>query len=470
MESLRSRSESKVGTGARRSVANGHRGKVLKIIRDTLTTFLAQITAVILGIVATIVIARVLGPPGKGAYSLAILVPTMMTAVANLGIGVASIYYGVSKKAEWKDLASNSLVSALVLGVISSAAFLVYFFIFRPSYLEGVDAGSVTVAVLVVPSSLMGSYFGSILLGRQRIRQYNVVQVVPPLAGLLLVLILLLGFDGGVLAAVAAWAGTAVAGSLVAGLLVMRETKVSWCFDIHLFKKSVGFGIQGNLGNIIQFLNYRVDALIVAYLMDVTAVGYYSVGVSLAEMLWYLPAAVGTILFARVPGMTSEETNKLTPRLCRNTLFITILAALALLGLSRYVIILLFGATFLPALKPFWLLLPGVVALSVCKVLSNEMAGRGRPIVNSIAAAISLAVNIPLNLWLIPKMGISGASLASTVSYSVAAVVVLGAFLRVSGNSWFDTLVVKTEDLKAYADFFASMRSQLAVIGSGRLK
>jgi len=126
-----------------------------------------------------------------------------------------------------------------------------------------------------------------------------------------------------------------------------------------VFKDTLRFGVQGYLGNVIQLLNYRVDMLMVAYFMDTTAVGYYSVAVVMAEALWYFPGAVGTIVLARTPGLSTDEANRTTPRICRTTFFVTILAALALFGLGRYFIMLLFGSEFLPALKALWYLLPG---------------------------------------------------------------------------------------------------------------
>ncbi|MCX6557886.1 MAG: polysaccharide biosynthesis C-terminal domain-containing protein, partial [Candidatus Aminicenantes bacterium] len=123
-----------------------------------------------------------------------------------------------------------------------------------------------------------------------------------------------------------------------------------------------------------------------------------------------------------------------------------------------YIIVLLFGSAFLPAVQPFYFLLPGIVASSICKVLCSEMAGRGKPMINTVAAGVSLAVNIPLNIFFIPKLGIAGSALASTISYTVTAMVVLVAFMKISGNSLFDMLVIKPQDFRIYIGALAKMR------------
>jgi len=450
-------------------LCNLYQDRKLKFIKDTLITFSTQIIAVVLGIAVAIVIARVLGPEGKGAYSLIILVPTLLALLGNLGIGIANTYFGGSRRYNWAELSSNSLVSALALGIVLAFAFLAYFFIVNPTFLKDIEPRCLALATLVVPLSLLTMYFSLILLGQNRIKEYNLVHLAQASISLVLILFLLLAVKGGVFGTIVAWASATLVAAILSILLVRRTTNIKWSFHPQLFKDSVKFGVKGYLGNVIQFLNYRLDMFLVAFFMSVTFVGYYSISVAMAEALWYFPGAVGTVIFARTPRLSAKEANTSTPQICRNTFFITILFALVLAALGKYIIMLFFGSAFLPALKPLWILLPGIVALSIPKVLSNEIAGRGKPIVGTIAAGISVAVNIPLNLLLIPKMGISGAALASTVSYSVAAVVVLAAFLKISGNSWVDTVLLKQEDLRIYAGALSTARNLNVRIEARRL-
>jgi len=439
----------------------------LRFVKDTLSTFAAHVASVLLGIAATIVIARVLGPSGNGAYALIILVPTLLALVCNMGIGIANLYFGGKKKYDISQLVSNSLISALVLGLLATTIFLAYFFAFSPSFLSEVEPLHVVVAVTMVPLSLLTTYLAFILLGEGRIRQYNLLQIAPRSTSLVLVLVLLLAFGVGVLGTVVAWACGILITAVLSVLMILRLTRIGWSFDLQVFRDSLRFGVQGYMGNVIQFLNYRVDMLMVAHFLSVSFVGYYSISVAMAEALWYFPAAVGTIILSRTPRLSLDEANKTTPVICRNTFFITILAALALFGMSRYVVLLFFGSEFLPAVRPLWYLLPGVVALSICKVLSNELTGRGKPMINTLIAGASLTVNVPLNLLLIPRMGIAGAAVASTVSYSVSAVVTLVIFMVISGNSWSDTLIIKHGDLRFYAGFFGSLRDWIRARTNG---
>ena len=433
----------------------------MKFIKDTLTTFAVRIisTALLLG--ATIAIARILGPSGKGAYSLIILVPILLATIGDLGIGIANVYFLGTGRHDLSNLASNSLVSALGLGVLLAGAFVLYYFFFHPSFLQDIDPLYVVMPALSVPFILLFTYFRYIMLGEQKINQFNSVFLFQSILIMVLTLVLLLAARWGLLGATLAWAIGIILSALLCVLLVGRLTKIKLSFHPLLYKESVKFGVQGYLGTVMQLLNHRLDMLLVSIFIGVTAVGYYSISVYLAEALWYFPAAVGTIVFARTPGLRSEDANKSTPRICRNSLFITIIAALVLLGLSRIIITLFFGASFLPALEPLWILLPGTVALSICKVLSLEITGRGKPMVSTMAVVVSLVVNISLNLLFIPMWGIAGAAWASTISYSIAAIIILASFVRISKTHWFDVIILKPQDLRIYSGVLAKIGRQL---------
>ncbi len=108
---------------------------------------------------------------------------------------------------------------------------------------------------------------------------------------------------------------------------------------------------------------------------------------------------------------------------------------------------LLFSSRFLPAVNPLRILLPGAAAMGISRVLANDIAGRGKPLLNSYVAGGTLALNLSLNLLWIPRLGIAGAALASTVSYTATLVIRLTIYRRLSGNSWQTVLLPRPGDI-----------------------
>jgi len=73
---------------------------------------------------------------------------------------------------------------------------------------------------------------------------------------------------------------------------------------------------------------------------------------------------------------------------------------------------------------------------------------------------ISLGVNIPLNLWLIPRWGISGAAFASTVSYIIGTLVIISIFVKISHKSWGEILIIKKTDFQEYKNILYKIKKK----------
>jgi O-antigen/teichoic acid export membrane protein len=92
---------------------------------------------------------------------------------------------------------------------------------------------------------------------------------------------------------------------------------------------------------------------------------------------------------------------------------------------SNQFILILFGKDFFNSISVLNYLIPGVVLLTIFKVMNTDLAGRGKPWISLKAMIPALIVNVLLNLLFIPKYGADGAALSSTISYSVAAILFL---------------------------------------------
>jgi O-antigen/teichoic acid export membrane protein len=73
-----------------------------------------------------------------------------------------------------------------------------------------------------------------------------------------------------------------------------------------------------------------------------------------------------------------------------------------------------------------------VILLGGAKVLTNEIAGRGYPQYNSFNAGVALILTVIFDLILIPRIGILGAALASSISYTVIFFASVGFYLIAS--------------------------------------
>ncbi len=397
------------------------KGSRATFARNVTLTFFVHVFSLLLGIATSAIIARQLGPEGKGVMNLALLLPGMLGLFLSSGIGVANVYFVSSRRLNVPTLTANSTCYAMLslLAGVGIMAILV-----PTGWLQmlvpGVPIWIVLLTMLALPIELLRGYFNAILQGLQRIIAVNIVSLAQSALALTFTFVLVLGFQLGVLGAVLSSLMAGSMGLMSVAVLLRREGGVFRPrLDFIVMRSMLSFGLRGHVGNVLQFFNYRLDLFVVNYFLGPTAVGIYSVSVRLAELLWYLPNAVGFVLFPKAAASKPEALNVFTPRILRTTLVLTALGALGLALLGRPVIQFIYSFAFIEAYVPMLVLLPGVVLLGGSKVLTNEIAGRGYPHYNSITSGLGLILTLLLDLLFIPQYGIVGASLASSLAYTV---------------------------------------------------
>lgn len=434
------------------------------ISKNSAITFSTQVLIFGLGLVVSIILARALGPTGKGIYALIILIPAAMLKLGSLGIEAANVYFTGSKQYQIKDIVSNSLLSSILL---SSILILLFFGTSRLSIFQKFIISNqikpfyLWLVVLTIPFSLFSVFVKNIFLGKEKIVTFNKINIFQATFSLIAITTFLLILKLGVFGAVISYVLTTAALTLFVVYLIKKITRIKFSFNKNLFNGSFKYGLKAYFGNLAQFLNYRLDMFLVAAFLDPAAVGYYSISVGIAEKLWMLPGAIATVLFPRISSLKDVQANNLTPRIARHTFLIIFIISLFLAILAKPLIEILFGSAFLPSVTPLLILLPGIIALGGAKTLTADLAGRGKPQFGTYAAFVSLVVNILLNLWLIPKWGISGAAFASSVAYIIATLMVIIAFAKISRKSYPEILLIKKQDFEDYKEFLLKIRYRI---------
>jgi O-antigen/teichoic acid export membrane protein len=218
----------------------------------------------------------------------------------------------------------------------------------------------------------------------------------------------------------------------------------------------------------MQFMNYRLDALIVNGLLGLVSVGYYSIATAMAETLWYGANALALVMFPHVSSLERNEADRITPVVCRNAVFMTLIGAVLMFAISRQLIQVVFGSSMVPALHPLWLLLPGIVTQTAVKVIASYLSGIGKPIYSTYIAAGSLILTIALDLMLIPRYGINGAAIASSIVYTCSAAAAVWIFRFESGAGLLEILIVRPSDFVRYRRVLDSTMRRLLALSAAR--
>ena len=435
--------------------------------------FVSTVLSYGIALLGVVVIARTLGPEGRGVTSLYQSAVNVVFALLSFGVGVATVYFVARREMRPRDAMEVGLSVTLVSTAITAVGVLVTFLLFD----DELAARHVPywLTLLAVPAVMQFYMTESLLRAQGRFGAMNGLHLLVPLS--LLGSLLALDFTVGLTVArtVYVWTLVFLPATVVGYGLIGRDAWPRRLAPLRVLVPALRFGTQGQLSNLIQLLNYRLDSYLVLLLIDASGVGLYAVGVSLSEGMWFIANSVAVVLLTNLTAGDASYASRMAPVACRNTLLVTGLAALAGGAISPVVIPLLFGDAFDGAVLPFLWLLPGTVALAGTKILAAYVFSRGKPLINAAIALVALAVTIGADLILIPIFGVPGAAAGASLAYVVSLVLTALAYRRLSGGSISEALLPRTADLALYLDVARTVlqrlpgrRVQASLPGEGR--
>ena len=378
-------------------------------------------------------LARLVGPSGKGDYYLLTFVPTTLMILCQLGLPQAFTYFAA--KGMTRGIIGKTIVLTAVISVPVLAAVWVLLPLLQITILAGLETLAIAVPLLALPFLLHANFTTGIVVGRQAAIGMAVVYIGVYLSttGLLLLLVGVLGLGvPGALAAFLITAALTFGGFLALAVRLVRKVREASSVS---YTALLRYGLPFYPGTLSQFIAARADVYMLALLLAEPSapLGYYSMAVAMAEIVYLFPNAVSTFFFPRVAAASREESDRQVATVSRVTLLLTGAVALVLVpgsALAVGVVLPAFG----PSLPALYVLLPGVVAMAVTQVLTGYVAGLGRPGLASAVSILAFAANIGANAILIPRFEIIGASAASLFSYTLSAVLFSLVAARLTGQ------------------------------------
>jgi O-antigen/teichoic acid export membrane protein len=399
--------------------------------------------------------ARLLGPHDRGLYSLLLTIPHTLESLLRLGVAPANIYMMCRHRVEGAFIVGNSVLLALGLGALALLALPFRDFV-GDRLLAGVGGWYLTLAVLLVPFYLLSTYMTSVLHAVDRFQVVNRRTILAAALRLLGTALVLIVLQQGLFEA---FLVHVVLGVLAGVWLLPVVWRVTASVRPHLgvALATVRFGLKSHVQTLVTTLHLRLDLFLVALLLGPADVAFYALATHIAELIGGIHRPVSIVLYPRLASSTEARMHDTTITVCRHVLLLETLACGAVAVGAKFAIGLLYGAEYLPAVPPLLILLPGILMMSLYNLLGRNFTSRNRQQTTIMAGALALVVNVVLNLVLIPRLGLNGAALASTVSYSLATIVLLVAFRRHSRAPLTGLVRVQRGDLDVYTRLLARL-------------
>jgi glycosyltransferase involved in cell wall biosynthesis len=373
----------------------------------------------IAGFVATIMISRGLGPAGRGLYAYPAALLGIMVAFAHIGLEFAQVYLagqGRDLRRMWAD----ATVASVVLGVLCCLG-LGIAIVIDPRTSGGLPLSWLAIPAGITPIALMNLYWASLLrLDGRIVRAAQAswfsaaVQAVAVAVLFWLheltpfrVLLLLLLMNG------SNW--------LLLLLTCRRAGLVTLRIDPALLRQSIAFGVKAYGAQTTFYLIIRVDQVLVPGYVGYRQLGLYSVAAVVAQLIWVLTDPLAAALVPHQVRASARDVRRLSFAMVWRSLWISLIAAGGAWVLAPFAVPIVYGSGFVGAVPALRLLLPGIVALAATKPLQAMLLKEGRAVALSVLGIGALGLNIALNVALLPRIGIRGSSIASSVCYALLA-------------------------------------------------
>jgi O-antigen/teichoic acid export membrane protein len=405
---------------------------------------------------SAVLVARALGPGGKGQFSLFQATVAGLVAFSSLGLGHGQMYYSSRNPEKMKHFMANGYVFSTLIGGVVAILYFLIGQIWSPKIIAVLGWQIAILVIVVAPVSIMLGYQRQYFLANHAYEMSKInlaLGQVIPLVGYTVLYVM-----GNVTISnvILMFVGSQFLCLALFHILIARSTPVKSSFSLSFGKQSMSFGIRQYLSDLTQYFALRLDFFLVVWLLGESGLGIYSVAVSLAEITSRFSSEVGSILF---PAFASGQIppGQAAPIL-RRTLFLAALVALLLSLVGHLVTVLIFGSRFEQAIPAFRWLLCGTVAWGIIHVTWNRISAAGKPEMGIPIFAATALFDAAAIIILVPKFGVVGASMAAAGSYWLTAFLFLMIFCKREKCTMREALVVQWADLLSFVRSVTGVR------------
>jgi lipopolysaccharide exporter len=315
-----------------------------RMIKGSLLFTLGSVTANILGALSTIILARLLTPADYGIFAIGATVIAILSSVTDWSIGQALI--------QRNEVDDDHVNTAWTLNFLRVVPIGIGLMLLSPLIAASFDDPRLTDVLIALAAGwmLMGFVSPKIALFQRQLQfgQQVLINVSQKLVSVVVTIVIAILYKS-------YWA--LVIGTLSASVVTMAISYVIAPFiprfTLKHGREIFSFSAWASLGEIVNTLNWRIDALLIGKFLNVHDIGYYTVGSNLA----LLPTreAITPLTKTLFPGFSSirNDPDRLRSAYSRAQNFVTAVSlpvgvGVALLG--DPIVRVLLGERWLPAI------------------------------------------------------------------------------------------------------------------------
>ncbi|HYO90555.1 MAG TPA: oligosaccharide flippase family protein, partial [Pyrinomonadaceae bacterium] len=274
-------------------------------------TLIARLLILAGGLLAGIIVARKLGAEGLGTLTVINVTVPLFLQLGCAGLPSANTYFISRDRRELAPVWANALLFGFLAGTVlaAAAACLAYL---RPTLFGNVPLPLILTAAASIPFQLVTFLGLNVLLGIDRVGQFNLMDALAQSFVLVNTVTALLVLGGGLPLLIALNTAVSVVVCAAVMLIIGRaiaKDKGGRAFqvDAELLRRMARYGMKFHVAVVASLLIFRADLLIVNHFRGEAEAGGYAVASQVAMLLMMLPGVIATLIFPRVTATQDVE-------------------------------------------------------------------------------------------------------------------------------------------------------------------
>lgn len=400
------------------------------ITKSTLWTIVSQIPAHLFGIIAGVFITRILGPEGRGVYSIYFTNTVFFATVFGFSITNSIIFFTANKKISTDRLKSIVMILLAATLALTGVTLLVWLNLkpdikdlFLPDY--NITWILIIYFITIVLLSQINVIFTAYFQGLRHFRIVNLVLILNGIYGCVVFFISYMLHTNGYYL----FHFEDIVGLLVAILLLntfhwlvyyFRHEKIRFKFQIDWkkdFQPFLKFTSLNHLSSILDFFNQKMIVWFIVFYLDNWKLGIFSLGMGLAQLLYLFSTPLNLILESFLSADKTENQGQLFSIFSRIQFTSILIICLVVSLVSPIIVPWVYGKDFSSSVIILNIIMLGVILSCQSRIITSYFLANNRLRHNVISSTIGIVITLIFTPILIEKYQLIGAACSQIVTF-----------------------------------------------------
>lgn len=390
-----------------------------KYFKNISWSLIARFTTMIIAFFVSIYVVRYLGPTNYGYLSYAVSFVGIFTFISSLGLETIIFRTLIESPEKRQELMGTALRIRLVAGGIATFTVLSFAWIFRTDNI-------LFFLIFIISSSYILNAWQIIMFEFQAEKDQKTPALISLKIAILLNLLklLIVFFDKGVIYLSFVFVIESFLYMII--FISSRNKKFgsiqTWRYDPIIARQLLKESWPLIFSTGFVLIYSRIDQIIIKQYLDITSVGLYDSAVRLTETWNTIPILIISAFFPAIVNAKKVSFDLYRKRVLQLIYLIgglTFFASVFVQFVAPFIINLLYGTKFIGSVNVFRIYMWSNIWMSIGLVVYHLLILNRSTKLLALTNFSAMALNIFLNMILIPRFGINGAAFATAISYAL---------------------------------------------------